>query len=142
MQDVKKLAGTSRGINAQKTTLLERAEPPDSLCEACVIGKHHRTPSEVIHRINPYKQATKKKELSNGDLVRGDKISRTLGGSHIIFGLTDNLTDFTEIHLLRKKSEAFSRLKKYAAKRKAWSNPMQRFRSDNCGEFDSAACEE
>ena len=53
MQDVKKLAGTSLGINAQKTTLMERAEPPDSLCEACVIGKHHRTPSEVIHRIDP-----------------------------------------------------------------------------------------
>ena len=114
----------SLGINAQKATLLEKSEPPHALCEACVMGKHHRTPSRVINRMDPYKRATKKGELSHGDLAGGGKITRTLGGSRIVFGLTDDLTDLTEIHLLRKKSEAFSRLKEYAAKRKAEGNPM------------------
>ncbi len=60
MQDVKKLAEMSLGINAYKATLLEKSEPPHALCEACVIGKHHRTPSRVINRMDPYKRAIKK----------------------------------------------------------------------------------
>ncbi len=52
----------------------------------------------------------------------------------------DDLTDLTEIHLLREKSEVFSRLKKYIAKRKAESNPIERSGGDNGGEFDLAAC--
>ena len=43
----------------------------------------------------------------------------------------------TEIHFFKKKSEAFLQLKKLAAKFKAQRNPMQRFRSNNGGEFDS-----
>ncbi len=112
MQDVRKLAGMSRGINAQKATSLEKSEPPQALCEACVMGKHHRTLSQVINCMDPYKQATKKLELSYGDLAGGDKITRTLGGSCIVFCLTDALTDLTKIHLLSKKSEAFFHLKK------------------------------
>ncbi len=104
------------------------------------MGKHHRTPSRVINRIDPYKRATKKEELSHGDLAKGGKITCTLGGSRIVFVLTDDLTNLTEIHLLRKESEVFSLLQKYAGKQKAEGNPMQMFRSDNGGEFDSAAC--
>ncbi len=118
MQDVKKLAGMNLGIEVQKTKLLEKSEPQHVLCEACVIGKHRRTSSRVINCMDPYKRATKKEELSHGDLAGCGKITHTLGGSCIIFNLTDDLTDLTEIHLLRKKSEAFFRLKNYAAKRK------------------------
>ncbi len=89
------------------------------------MGKHHRTLSRVINRMDLYKRATKKEELSHDDQAGGGKITRILGGSRIVFGLTDDLTDLTKIHLLRKKSEAFSRLKKYAAKQKAEGNPMQ-----------------
>ena len=121
---------------------MEKSEAPHTLCEACVIGKHHRTSSQVINRMDLYKQATKKKELSHGDLVGSDKITHNLEGSRIEFGLMNDLTDLTEIYLLKKKSEAFSRLKKYAAKRKAEGNPMRRFWGDNEGEFDSAACKE
>ncbi len=67
----------SLGINAQKATLLEKSEPSHALCEACVMGKHHRTPSQVINRLDPYKKATKKGELSYGDLAGGGKITRT-----------------------------------------------------------------
>ena len=45
----------------------------------------------------------------------------------------------TEIHLLKKRSEVFPLLKKFAAKLKAQENLMQRFRIDNRGEFDSTA---
>ncbi len=94
-----------------------------------------------------YKRAIQKEELSHDDLSHGDlaggcKRTRILGGSRIVFGLTDDLTDLTEIHLLRKKSEAFSRLKKYAAKQEVEGNPVQRFRSDNGGKFELAACKE
>ncbi len=44
-QDVKKLAGMSLGIDAQKAILWKKSELPHAFCEACVIGKHHRTPS-------------------------------------------------------------------------------------------------
>ncbi len=107
MQDVKKLAGMNLGINEQKTTLLKRSEPPLALCEACVIGKDHRTSSRVINRMDSHKQATKKRELSHCDLAGNSKIIRKLEGSHIVFDLTDDLTDLTEIHLFRKKSKAF-----------------------------------
>ncbi len=70
-----------------------------------------------------YKRAIKKEKLSHGDLSHGDlagggKKTRSLGGSRIVFGLTDDLTDLTEIYLLRKKSEAFSRLKNTPSNRK------------------------
>ncbi len=116
--------------------------PPHSPCEACVIEKHHRTSSRVINRIDLYKRATKKKELSQDDLAESGKIAHILGGSCIVYGLTHDWTNLTEIHLLKKKSEVSSRLKKYAAQRKAKCNPMQRFRSDNGGEFDLTACKE
>ena len=48
----------------------------------------------------------------------------------------------TEIHLLKKKSEAFPQLKKFASRLKAQKNPIHRFMSDNGGEFDSTACKE
>ena len=81
-------------------------------------------------------------KLSRGDLAKDSKITYTLWDSRIVFDLTNQLTDFTEIHLLTKKLEAFFRLKEYTAKRKAEWNLIQRFKSDNSGEFDSAACKE
>ncbi len=89
----------SLSINAQKATLLEELELLKALCEACIIGKHHCTPSWVINRINLYKQATEKKILSHDDLAGGRKITFTLGGSCIVFDLTSDLTNLTEIHL-------------------------------------------
>ena len=142
MQDVKKLVRMSTGMDPKKATFLEKSEPPHELCESCMIGKQHRTPSRVVNRMDPFKRATQKGELSHGDIAGGGKIVRTLGGARYVFALTDDKTDMTEIHLLKKKSEAFPQLKKFAAKLKAQGNPMQRFRSDNGGEFDSTACKE
>lgn len=107
-----------------------------------MIGKQYRTLSRVVNRMGPFKHATQKGELSHGDIAGGGKIVRTLGGAHYVFALTDDKSDMTEIHLLKKKSEAFPQLKKFAAKLKAQRNPMQRFKSDDKGEFDSAACKE
>ena len=87
-----------------------------------------------------YQRATTKGELSHWDLARIGKITCTLEASCIVFGLTDDLTDLTEVYLLRKKSNTFFRLKKYAAKQKSESNFVQKFRSDNGGGFDSTAC--
>ena len=81
-----------------------------------------------------------KKELSHGDLARDGKRTCTSRGSNIVFGLTDDLTDLTETHFLRKKSEAFSWLQKYTAKQKAKGSLVQKFKSDKKRKFDSAAC--
>lgn len=42
----------------------------------------------------------------------------------------------TEIHLFKKTSEAFPKLKKLAAKLKAQKNLMQKFKDDNGGKFN------
>lgn len=42
----------------------------------------------------------------------------------------------TKIHILKKKSEAFSQLKMFATKLKAQGKPMQRFRNNNSSKFD------
>lgn len=97
--------------------------------------KHHCTPSQVINRIDFYVQATKKEKLCHGDLAGLSKILRALRDSRIEFSLTDNLTDCTEIYLMRKKSKLFFRLKQYTAKPKSESKLMQRL-SDIRGEFD------
>ena len=55
MKDVRKLAGKNLGIDAQKTTLLKKPKLIHIFCEACVMGKHHRTLSRVIYRIDQYK---------------------------------------------------------------------------------------
>ena len=86
------------------------------------MGKHHRTLFRVINRMDQDKRATKKEKLSHGDPARGVKTTRILGASRIVFGLTDDLIDLIERHLLRKKSKAIFCLKKYAAKQKAEGN--------------------
>ncbi len=142
MQDVKKLVKMSTGIDPEKATSLEISEPPYKFCESCMIGKQHRTPSGVVNRMHPFKHATQKDELSHGNIARGGKIVRTRGGARYGFGLTDDKTDMTEIHLFRKRSEAFPPLKKFTAKLKAQGNPMQRFKIDNGDKFDSTAFRE
>ncbi len=92
--------------------------------------------------MNLFKRATQKSELSHSDIAEGGKIVRTLGGAQYLFGLTDDKTDMTEIHLLKKKSKAFPQLKKFAAKLKAQGDLMQRFRSDSGGQFESIVCKE
>ncbi len=105
-------------------------------------------PSMIFYEVLPSSPTTrtnespKKEKLSHGDLPKGGKITRTLRGSRIVFGLTYDLFYLKETHLLRKKSEWFSRLQKYAAKQKAEGSPTKRFRGDNSGEFDLAVCEE
>ncbi len=49
--------------------------------------------------------------------------------------LTNDLTDPTEIHLLKKKSQAFFWLKEYTAKPNAQSKALQRFRKNNMNEL-------
>ena len=116
MQDIKKLVRMSTGMDLKKTVSLEKSEPPHELCESCIIGKQHHTPSRIVKRMDPFKRATQNGELSHGDIAGGGKIVRTLGGARYVFALTDDKTDMTEIHLLKKKSETFPQLKKFDTK--------------------------
>lgn len=59
-----------------------------------------------------------------------------------MIGRTDDKTDMIEIHLLRKKFEAFPQLKKFVAQLKAQRNPTQMFKSDKKSEFDFKTCKE
>ena len=129
----------STRIDPEKATSLEKSELPYELCESCMIEKQHCIPSCIVNQMDLFKRATQKGELSHGDIAGGGKIVQTLGRAQDVFGFTDDKTDMTEIHLLKKKSEAFPQLKKFVVKLKAQENPMQRFKSDNRGEFDSIA---
>ena len=60
MQDVKKLLQMNIGIDPEKITSLEKSESPFKLCESCMIGKQHRTPSRVVNRMNCFKRTTQK----------------------------------------------------------------------------------
>ena len=110
MQDVKKLVWMSAEMNPKKVTSLEKSKPPHELCKSCMIEKQHRTPSRVVNRMNPFKRATQKGELSHDDIAVGGKIIQKLEGTRYVIALMDDKTDMTEIHLLKKKSEAFPQL--------------------------------
>lgn len=97
MQDVKKLVRMSTGIVSEKATALEKSKPPYELCESCMVGKQHPTPSRVVNRMDLFKRATQKGELSHSDIAGGGKSVRTLGGARYVFGLTDDKIDMTEI---------------------------------------------
>ncbi len=130
----------SLGIDAQKVTLYEKSRLPNAFDKVGVMKKHYYTSSQFINCMNLYKQTNKKRQLSHSDLVKSGWIIYTLRRFHILFSLPDNLTNITEIYLLIKKSESFSRLKKYSAKPKIEDNCIQRFRISNDSEFDLAAC--
>lgn len=117
--DIKQLVYLSEEIDPVQANALEEKELPHEACESCCIGKQSRKPSQVPRRQDPVKRATKPGQGTYADIASGGTIVRTLGGARYVVVLTDDATDMTETHLLKKKSDAFASLKVYTAKIKA-----------------------
>jgi len=130
MADVKRLANMSIGIDVNSADSLENEESPESVCEACAIGKQNRTPSR-----KPHTRATKVGELVHSNLVGGDKIPKTDEGFRYVATMIDDYSQYTTIYLLQRKSDLKGVLRKYLEFMKTQSTSVQRLRSDNEGEY-------
>jgi hypothetical protein len=130
MADVKRLANMSTGIDVDSANSLENQESPESVCEACAIGKQHRTPSR-----RPHTRATKIGELVHTDLAGGGNIPKTDGGARYVATMIDDYSQYTTTYLLGRKSELKTILRNYLKLMKTRGTPVQRLRSDNGGEY-------
>ncbi len=130
MADVKRLANMSIGIDVDSADSLENEESPESVCEACAIGKQNRTPSR-----KPHTRVTKVGELVHSDLVGDGKIPKTDGGFRYVATMIDDYSQYTTIYLLQRKSDLKGVLRKYLKFMKIQGTPVQRLRSDNEGEY-------
>ncbi len=133
MQDVKRLATMSTGIDVDAANNLQKREFPEEVCEPCALGKQHRNPYRI-----PHTRAATKGELVHTDLASGGRIKQTLGGARYVAAMTDDFTDFTVVYLLKKKSEFKKVLGDYLVMMKTQGTPVQRLRSDNGGEYAGA----
>lgn len=115
-RQVKELANLVDGLDAQKATSLENLEKKLQQCEPCVMGKQTRTPSRIPGREDPFKRATEPGELIHTDIAGGGNITQTMGGKKFVFLLLDDATDRSEIHLLRRKGEAYRSLVNFSSK--------------------------
>ena len=130
MTDVKRLANMSTGIDVDSADSLENEESPESVCEACAIGKQNRTSSR-----KPHIRVTKVGELVHSNLVGGGKIPKTDGGSRYVATMIDDYSQYTTIYLLQRKFDLKDVLRKYLEFMKTQSTSVQRLRSDNEGEY-------
>ncbi len=130
MADVKRLANMSTGIDVDSANSLEKQESPESVCEACAIGKQHRTPSR-----RPHTRATKIGELVHTDLAGGGNIPKTDGGARYVATMIDDYSQYTTTYLLGRKSELKVILWNYLELMKTRGTPVHRLRSDNRGEY-------
>ncbi len=74
MQDVKKLATMSEGINVDEVNRLQKLIPDHKLCELCMMGKQTKEPSRQPRRQNPNKRETVKGAFVHSDLAGGGLI--------------------------------------------------------------------
>jgi len=130
MADVKRLANMSTGIDVDSADSLENEESPESVCEACAIGKQNRTPSR-----KPHTRAIKVGELVHSDLVGDGKIPKIDEGFRYVATMIDDYSQYTTIYLLQRKSDLKGVLRKYLKFMKIQSTSVQRLRSDNEGEY-------
>jgi transposase InsO family protein len=130
MTDVKRLANMSIGIDVNSANSLENEESSESICETCVTGKQHRTPSR-----KPHIRATKIGELVHTDLVGDGKISKTDEGAKYVATMIDDYSEYTTTYLLERKSDLQGVLRNYLTLMKTQGTSVHRLRSDNEGEY-------
>ena len=104
-------------------------------CEACIEGKHKKTPFEV----SGCKRATEPLDLVHSD-VCGKLNAQSLGGAEYFLTFIDDSTHFTWMYVLKHKFLiCFKRWKSLVEKT---SSKLKVLRTDNGGEYTSARFEE
>jgi len=130
MQDVKKLASMSIGINVPEADRLQKLVPAHDLCEPCMMGKQTKEPSRQPRR-QTNKRETIKGAYLHSDLAGGGKIKRTLGGHAYVESFVDDATDMTFISMLKRKSDAPMATKNHINWMSNQGHPVNRFSTDN-----------
>lgn len=127
--------GMIDGISASKLLINGKIEL--SHCDACEVGKHSRAP---FLRSVVGTRATHVNELVHSD-VGGPLPVPSLGGHKYYVTFTDDFTKHLHVDFMKTKDEVLSYTKKYkaAAETAHPGQPLQRFRSDNGGEYGSKA---
>ena len=130
MTDVKRLVNMSIGIDVDSANSLEGGESPESICEACALGKQHRAPSR-----RPHTRATRIGELVHSDLVGDGKILMIDGGFRYVATMIDDYSQYTTTYLIDRKSDLKGVLRDYLNLMKNRGTSVHRLRSDNGGKY-------
>lgn len=98
-------------------------------CEACVYGKHHRSPFTRSEN-----RAEKVGELVHTD-VCGPMHVKSIGGARYFLLIKDDFSNFRKIYFLKEKSEVCRQIEKYLSLVKSINCTVAVVRSDNGLEF-------
>jgi hypothetical protein len=103
----------------------------EQLCEACLAGKHRRTPFPAKAKY----RATEHLELVHGDLC-GPITPETHGGKRYFLLLVDDYSRYMWLTLLKTKDEAAAAIRRFKAEAELESRrPLRVLRTDRGGEF-------
>ncbi len=98
-------------------------------CEACVYGKHHRSPFTRSDN-----RAEKVGELVHTD-VCGPMHEKSIGGARYFLLIKDDFSNFRKVYFLKEKSEVCRQIEKYLSLVKSVNCTVTVVRSDNGREF-------
>jgi len=104
-----------------------------NVCEACMLGKQHRSafPTDAA------KRASKPLELVHSDIC-GPMKTTSIAGSRYFLTFIDDLTRHIWVYFLKEKSQAFSKFKEFKVAAKNQSEAkIKVLRTDRGGEFES-----
>ena len=91
------------GVDCDAADRLQKFEA-NELCEECISGKIHRTPSRI-----PMTRTSIKGQAWHVDLVSASHVE-TLGGHLYVMAMTDEATGMTYLEMLSRRSEIASKL--------------------------------
>ena len=129
MGDVRKLAswGLFDGSECNRLSQFEQGK-----CEACMLGKMHRTPNHSP--VRSQRRATRKGQRFHVDLAGGGNIIMTPSGKRYAIIIIDDYTDYTWLFLARKKNEMSKILREFVLMIEAQGIKIECFRLDNAKE--------
>ena len=109
-----------------------------SFCEACIEGKHKKTPFEAGGR----NRSAEPLALVHSDLC-GKMNARSFGGEEYFITFIDDSTHYTWVYPLKRKSDAFNQFLKWKALAENSSGRrLKVLRTDRGGEYTSTEFEE
>jgi len=131
IQDIKKLATMSEGININEVNRLQKLIPDHKLCEPCMMGKQTKEPSRQPRRQDPNKREIVKGAFIHSNLAGGGLIKQTLRGHSYTESFMDNATDITFMTMLKRKSDAPVTTKNHLNWISTQGYPVRRLSTDN-----------
>jgi len=128
------LPAIKRLPNAVRDIQLHPNSPSTCTCEACIMGEMFRKPFQPLQD----KAKTQLLELIHSDVIEPMQ-TQTMHGYRYIIVFTDDHSRYTDIYLMKAKSEAPAKFKEYVAKVEKQHPKLMvcRIRVDGGGEYAS-----